>query len=61
MRFSPLATAALINGASAIFKFGEQEALAAAAVFNIGLNAAQNGYPSPDTCTLKNVRVRREW
>ena len=61
MRFSTIATAAFIGGASATFKFGEQEALAAAGVFNIGLNAAVNGYPSPDTCTLKNVRVRREW
>ncbi|KAF3049044.1 hypothetical protein E8E11_008917 [Didymella keratinophila] len=61
MRFSTIATAALIGSASATFKFGEQEALAANAVFNIGLNAAQNGYPSPNTCTLKNVAVRREW
>ena len=61
MRFSSIAAAALIGGASATFKFGEQEALAAAGVFNVGLNAATNGYPSPDTCTLENVRVRREW
>lgn len=61
MRFCTIATAALIGSASTTFKFGEQEALAANAVFNIGLNAVQNGYPSPSTCTLKNVAVRREW
>jgi tyrosinase len=61
MRFSSITAAALIGGVSATFKFGEQEALAAAGVFNIGLNAALHGYPSPETCTLKNVAVRREW
>lgn len=61
MRFASIVAAVLIGGASADFKFGEQEALAAAGVFNIGLNAALNGYPNPDTCTLQNARVRREW
>ncbi len=64
MRFSSIAVAAVLFGAgsaSPAFKFGEQEALAAKAVINIGVNAAQNGYPSPKTCTLRNVAVRREW
>lgn len=61
MRFSSIAAATLIGSASATLKFGEQEALAANAVFNIGLDAALNGYPSPNTCTLKNVAIRREW
>ena len=61
MRFSNLVAAALIGGTSATLKFGEQEALAAAGIFNIGLNAALNGYPNPEACTLRNVRVRREW
>lgn len=61
MRFTEIITAALIGAASAAPKFGEQEALAAAGVHNIALNAALNGYPSPKTCTLDNVKVRREW
>lgn len=61
MRFFSIAAAALIGSANAAFKFGEQEALAANAAFNIGLDAALNGYPSPGTCTLENVAVRREW
>ncbi|KAJ8118157.1 hypothetical protein OPT61_g814 [Boeremia exigua] len=61
--FSIAAVAALIGvgSASLAFKFGEQEALAAKAVINIGLDVAKNGYASPKTCTLKNVAVRREW
>jgi len=64
MRFSTITVAALLGTGSAtptFFKFGEQEILAAKAVANIGLDAAQHGYPSPKTCTLNNVAVRREW
>jgi tyrosinase len=50
----------LIGGTSAI-KFMEVDALAAQGVFNLGLHVAQNGYPSPQTCTLENVSIRREW
>lgn len=61
MRFSSIAAAALIGGVSAEYKFGEQEALAAAGMFNVGQYTALNGYPNPEKCTLENARVRREW
>jgi hypothetical protein len=36
------------------------DALAAQGVLNLGFHIAEEGYPSPKTCTLKNAAVRRE-
>lgn len=60
MKFATILTAGFAGSASAI-KFMEVDALAAEGVFKLGLHVAENGYPSPKTCTLKNVAVRREW
>jgi tyrosinase len=60
MKLSHVLPVGLIGGASAI-KFMEVDALAAQGVFKLGLHVAQSGYPSPQTCTLENVAIRREW
>lgn len=39
----------------------ESDALAERALSNLKLYVAQKGYPSPETCTWKNVVRRREW
>jgi len=67
MRVSRFAAAALAGGVSAAplekrsSLFLETDALVAQGVFNLGLYTAINGYPSPKTCKLDNVAVRREW
>ncbi|KAF2002056.1 Di-copper centre-containing protein [Amniculicola lignicola CBS 123094] len=67
MRFSTVATAAIVGSVGAApldtrsFNFLETDALAAVGVFNLGLNVALNGYPNAPKCTLANVAVRREW
>ncbi|KAH4102311.1 hypothetical protein HBI81_009010 [Parastagonospora nodorum] len=52
---------AMVTGSTTATRFMEVDALAAQGVFNLGLHIAQNGYPSPKTCTLENIAVRREW
>ena len=59
MKLSQIATSALIACVSA--RFGEHDAMAAHGLFNLGLHVAINGYPNGDICTLKNVRIRKEW
>lgn len=39
----------------------ESDALTAKGLLNLKEHIAQNGFPSPDTCTWKNVAHRREW
>jgi hypothetical protein len=51
--------AALLGSSSTIF--GQHDALAAQGMLNLGLYVANNGYLEPKTCSLKTVRVRREW
>lgn len=60
MKLSITFIAGLASSAIAV-KFMEVDSLAAQGMFNLGLNIAKNGYPSPKTCTLENVAVRREW
>lgn len=60
MKLSNILPAGLIGSASAV-KFMEVDQLAAQGMFKLGLHVAQNGYPSPKTCTLDNVAIRREW
>ncbi|KAF2036232.1 Di-copper centre-containing protein [Setomelanomma holmii] len=59
MRVSWIATAALASCVSATF--GEHDVLAAQGLANLGLYVAVKGYSNSKACTLKNVRVRREW
>jgi len=49
-----------VGGAGA-FKVTEHDELAALGLANVGIDVAKNGYPNPGQCTLKNVKVRREW
>lgn len=60
MKVSGLLAATLAGSATAV-KFMGIDALAAKGVFNLGLHIAENGYPSPETCTLKNAVVRQEY
>ena len=60
MRFFDIATLALVSGAGA-FKITDHDKLAALGLANVGIDVAKHGYPNPGQCTLKNVRVRREW
>lgn len=61
MRFSTIAAATLLGSVSATHKLEESDKLAAKGLENLQLYTAQHGLPSPDTCTLENVAVRREW
>jgi tyrosinase len=67
MKISTFAAATLMSsvGAAPLEEraslFLETDALAAQGVFNLGLSTALKGYPSPKTCTLDNVAIRREW
>jgi tyrosinase len=60
MRFFDIAALALVSGTGAS-KITEHDKLAALGLANVRIDVAKNGYPNPDQCTLKNVRVRREW
>ncbi|KAF2026205.1 Di-copper centre-containing protein [Setomelanomma holmii] len=60
MKLQVLLSLSIIGGTSAA-KFLEVDSLAAQGMVNLGLHVAQNGYPSPKTCTLNNVAIRREW
>ncbi|KAH7088058.1 hypothetical protein FB567DRAFT_494149 [Paraphoma chrysanthemicola] len=60
MRPSILLPMGLAGSASAA-KFMEVDSLAAQGMFNLGLHIAENGYPSPETCTMDSVSIRREW
>ena len=62
MKFLLALTAGLLGGASAsAIKFMENDVLAAKGMASLAVHVAQNGYPAPEKCTLKNVAVRREW
>ncbi|KAI8942273.1 hypothetical protein NX059_000352 [Plenodomus lindquistii] len=50
-----------LAGSASATKFMEVDALAAEGMFKLGMHIAENGYPSPKTCTMENVSVRREW
>jgi tyrosinase len=39
----------------------ESDALVSKGLSNLEKNVAQNGYPSPKTCTWKTVARRKEW
>jgi hypothetical protein len=60
MRFSKTAVVALIGAVGAV-KLTEHDKLAALGLINVERDVAKNGYPSPGTCTPKNVAVRKEW
>jgi hypothetical protein len=59
MKISTLVIAALASGSSE--SFGQHDALAAQSLLKLVLHVATEGVPEPKTCSLKNVRVRREW
>ena len=42
-------------------KLLEHDILAAEGVFKLGFHLAANGLPSPGTCTLDKLSIRREW
>lgn len=52
--------AAFAAGSVDAIQFMGIDALAAKGVLNLGVHIAEEGYPSPKTCTLKNAAVRRE-
>lgn len=59
MKISTYLNVALAGSASA--KFMENDQLAAEGMIKLGIHLAKNGIPSPGTCTLDKVSVRREW
>ncbi|KAF2130893.1 Di-copper centre-containing protein [Dothidotthia symphoricarpi CBS 119687] len=61
MKFSGViaAVATLVGSIDATLL--ESDLLSAQAVLNLGVHVAQNGYPNPQKCTLRNVAIRREW
>lgn len=59
MKVSTLTVTALFGSISATI-IGN-DVLAAQALAKLSINVAQNGYPNPGKCTLKNVAVRQEW
>ncbi|KAF2644631.1 Di-copper centre-containing protein [Massarina eburnea CBS 473.64] len=68
MKILRLATVVLLSGAGAAPVDTEEtqtlletDALVAQGVLNLRSYSAKHGYPNPQTCTLKNVAVRREW
>lgn len=46
---------------AAALKVLEHDILAAEGVFKLGFHLAATGLPSPETCTLDKLSVRREW
>ena len=58
--FALLLTIAAPTGAGAL-KLLEHELLAAEGVVKLKSHLAANGPPSPGTCTLDKLSVRREW
>jgi tyrosinase len=50
-----------LAGSVSAAKYMEVDALAAQGMVNLRRYVADNGYPSPRTCTLKNASVRKEW
>lgn len=61
MKLSNLLVAALASLVSAKEKPQEVNILAAQGLQKLQVYLSKNGYPSPKTCTLDNVAVRREW
>lgn len=62
MKASQIFTTGLISSVNAV-KHMEIDVLAAKGMQNLRLHveAAKNGSSSPQTCTLENAAVRREW
>ena len=60
MKLSHILTASLAGCADAL-KFMENDVLAAEGMIKLGIHVAKNGLPSPGTCTLDKVSIRREW
>jgi tyrosinase len=58
--FALLFAIAAPTGADAL-KLLEHDILAAEGVFKLGFYLAANGLPSPGTCTLDKLSIRREW
>jgi tyrosinase len=61
MKLSNVLVAALASVASAKDKPQEVDALAAQGLHKLEAYYSKNALPSPRTCTLDNVAVRREW
>jgi len=63
MKLSKVLLAALASTASAknIGKPNEVDALAAESLHRMQAYYSKNPLPSPGTCTLDNVAVRRDW
>jgi hypothetical protein len=59
MKISTLVVAALASCPSATF--GQHDVLAAEGLLKLGLHVAIEGVPEPKACSLKNIKVRREW
>jgi hypothetical protein len=59
MRLPHIITVTLVACASATF--GQHDALAAQGLLNLGLHVAVKGHSNSKTCSLKNLRVRKEW
>ncbi|CBX97525.1 hypothetical protein IAQ61_007066 [Plenodomus lingam] len=60
MKLGNILLSGLVGSTGAV-KFMEVDSLAAEGMFKLGMHIAENGYPSPKTCTLKNAAIRREW
>jgi hypothetical protein len=58
MKLSHVAEVALISGVNASVG---QDTLVAQGLLKLGQHVGANGYPEPNTCTIKEARVRREW
>ena len=58
--FALLLTIAAPTGAGAL-KLLEHDILAAEGVLKLGFHLLANGLPSPGTCTLDKLSIRREW
>jgi tyrosinase len=59
MKITTYLSVALVGSTNA--KFMENDLLAAEGMARLGIHLAKNGLPSPGTCTLDKVSVRREW
>lgn len=59
MKISTYLGIALAGSTSA--KFMENDHLAAEGMTKLAIHLTKNGIPSPGTCTLDKVSVRREW
>jgi tyrosinase len=60
MRFFKTTVVVLVGAVGAV-KITKHDKLAALGLVNVGKDVANNGYPSPGTCTLETVKIRKEW